>query len=200
MNVVSAAASMPDSEVMAVSVATPEVFGALFDRYAGRVHRYLAASGDAAAAEALTTECFRVAFERRAAYVPQADSCLPWLLGIARNLARNDARGARRRDRVHAAASRPAMDDVRFSDVDSRLDDQSLRNLLRRTLENLPREQREVLVMFAVADMTYEEISHATAAPIGTVRSRLNRARSRVRAELEQQGVTLDEEQERSDG
>ena len=61
---------------------------------------------------------------------------------------------------------------------------------LARALASLSREERDVLLLVALADLSYQEISQALGIPDGTVGSRLNRARRKVRAALSQEGQT----------
>ena len=61
--------------------------------------------------------------------------------------------------------------------------------LVAEALGVLSREERDVLLLFAWADLSYEQIAEALTLPIGTVRSRLNRARTRMRDELTKAGA-----------
>ena len=91
-----------DAAVIAASLDEPEVFGALFDRHATVLFRYLVRRVGVDEADGLLGEVFRVAFEKRATYDIERPNARPWLYGIATNLlARHRRREARR---IHAMA------------------------------------------------------------------------------------------------
>lgn len=156
-----------DGMLIADSCGRPEVFRLLFDRHHERVRRYswarLGSAGDDIAAEA-----FAIAFARRADYDTACADAVPWLLGIATNLIRRQYREEQRRLRLLAAlgAERPP------ETVTPGLEPE-----VASALERLHRRDRDVLVLYAVADLTYGEIAAALGIPEGTVRSRLNRTR-----------------------
>jgi len=64
----------------------------------------------------------------------------------------------------------------------------AVRDRLARALARLSPEERDVLLLVALADLSHEEISQALGIPHGTVGSRLNRARKKIRATLDQEG------------
>jgi len=102
-----------------------------------------------------------------------------WMFGIMHNLFVDRLRAQRSTpedsagDDLPEAAQRATQSD-RLEVVD-----------LDRALQRLPPEQREVLLLVAVEELTYREVATAIGVPIGTVMSRLSRARERLRAELE---------------
>ncbi len=105
----------------------------------------------------------------------------PWLLAIVRNCWRNRAADVRRRG--HAVL--PAEDDRPLVSGGPDPEAEALRASDRRRLDGLiaalPEDFREVLVLREMEDMSYLEIAEATGAPIGTVMSRLARARTMLR-------------------
>jgi RNA polymerase sigma-70 factor (ECF subfamily) len=169
---------------MARSLDEPEVFATLFDRHAPAVHRYLGRRvGDLA--DDLLSETFLIAFRRRAAYRPERVEVRPWLIGIATNLVHGSARAERRRYRALArAAAEPEVPGADPGDSAGRLDAQALRGPLAGALAGLKTRDRDVLLLFAWAQLSYEEIAAVLDIPLGTVRSRLNRARRLTRAAL----------------
>ncbi|RBY88828.1 RNA polymerase sigma factor [Blastococcus sp. TF02A-26] len=177
-------AQPPDAELVARSVDDPEVFAALFDRHAAAVHRYLGRRvGDLA--DDLLSETFLVAFRRRADYRPQHVEVRPWLIGIATNLVHGSAQAERRRYRALArAAAEPERHGADPGDSAGRLDAEALRGPLAAALAGLAARDRDVLLLFAWGQLGYDEIAAVLDVPVGTVRSRLHRARRRTRAAL----------------
>jgi RNA polymerase sigma-70 factor (ECF subfamily) len=151
-------------------------FHALFDAQFVPVHRYLAHRlGDPAAAEDLAAETFLRAYAARASFRPGSPRA--WLFTIATNLLRDHARGAVRRD---AAFAEWAGQSQRSSEPEFELPDPELAL----ALAALRVEEREALLLYAWAELSYEEIAAVTDVAVGTVRSRLARARERLTAEL----------------
>jgi RNA polymerase sigma factor (sigma-70 family) len=177
-------ASPSDGELMARSVAEPDCFAVLFDRHAAAVHGYLGRRvGELA--DDLLSETFLVAFRRRAAYRAVHVEVRPWLIGIATNVVRGHARSERRRYRALArVAAEPEEASEDPGDAAGRLDAEALRGALAGALAGLKTYDRDVLLLFAWAQLSYEEIAAVLDVPVGTVRSRLNRARRQTRAAL----------------
>lgn len=171
-----------DASLIEESVRYPERFAVLFERHFVPVHRYLARRAGREVADDLASLCFTVAFERRSSFDPGVSDARPWLYGIATNLLREHRR-AEQRSLATAAqlANQPARSAPRADGmaVDSGDDE------LARALAALDPRQRDVLLLYAWAELNYEEIAVALGVPVGTVRSRLARARARVRAQLE---------------
>ena len=163
----------------------PEVFATLFDRHAAVVHRYLGRRvGDLA--DDLLSESFLIGFRRRAAYRPDQVEVRPWLIGIATNLVHGHVRSEQRRYRALArAAGQQSVDHgLHPGDSADRLDAAALRGRLAAALACLKTRDRDVLLLFAWGQLSYEEIAAVLDVPLGTVRSRLNRARRQTRAAL----------------
>jgi RNA polymerase sigma factor (sigma-70 family) len=175
-----------DSAVFARSLAEPQLFTVIFDRHYRSVYGYLSRRVGRAVADDLAAETFVRAFERRASYDASFERALPWLLGIAINLLAHHRRSEARRLRALAALPGPGTDE-RFADsADGRVDAAASRASLVRALEALDDYDREALLLYAWADLRYEEIASVLGIPVGTVRSRLNRARHKLRASLEE--------------
>jgi RNA polymerase sigma-70 factor (ECF subfamily) len=156
------------------------VFAAVFDRHYHAVHRYLARRVGPDLADDLAAETFTTAFDVRRRYDTAHPDALPWLFGIATNLLRHHHRGEARRLRAYARLDRPADADDGFDGIEARLDAERAGPAIAEALMRLSAGERDVLLLFAWADLRYEEIAVALRIPIGTVRSRLNRARRRV--------------------
>jgi RNA polymerase sigma-70 factor, ECF subfamily len=177
-------AEATDAGIIAASVTDPQAFRELFARHFGALFTYFARRLGRDAADDLTAEVFLTAFDRRARYDLAHPDARPWLFGIAANLLRRHRRAEVRRLRAHAREAGRTRDGGGDEGVE-RLDDRwAAGPALARALASLPRGQREALLLFAWADLGYEEIARALDVPVGTVRSRLSRARERVRREL----------------
>jgi RNA polymerase sigma factor (sigma-70 family) len=176
-----------DAALIAASSVDAWRFGSIFDRHFAEIDRYLARRVGAALADDLAAETFVIAFRSRGRYDPSATDARPWLFGIAANLARRHWRAERRRLRAYARTGvDPVGDDA--ADVERRVDALSAGPALAAALASLSAGEREVLLLFAWADLSYEEISSALAIPVGTVRSRLSRGRAHIRELLSPSG------------
>jgi RNA polymerase sigma factor (sigma-70 family) len=172
-----------DAAVIRASRKDPAAFGTIFDRYWPRIYRYCAERAGPAAGEDVAAETFRVAFTERKRYDGR-DEAAPWLYGIANNLLRRWFRAAARGSRALARASAEVSADE-LDEAAGRLGAQFLSPALASVLAKLAPADRDTLLLHAFADLTYEQIARATDVPIGTVGSRMNRARALVRAHLE---------------
>ncbi|WP_235564430.1 RNA polymerase sigma factor [Modestobacter sp. Leaf380] len=171
--------------MLRASLTDPGRFAVLFDRHAATVHRYLARRvGDLA--DDLLSETFLVAFRRRADYQQVHAEVRPWLLGIATHLLRSHRRSEERRLRA-LARIRPDDDATPAVDLDAlsdRIAAAALRGPIAAALAALKPADRDALVLLAWEQLTYEEIAAVLDVPIGTVRSRLHRARRQTRSAL----------------
>lgn len=112
----------------------------------------------------------------------------PWLFAIVRNRARDLHRRRRARpteplERPEGEPPRPVIDRTPGPEADAAR--RQLQELLWQALGRLPRPQREILVLRDYQDLTYEEIARVLDVPMGTVMSRLHRARRAARAAVE---------------
>lgn len=172
-----------DDVLVHESIREPERFGPLFDRHAAAVHRYLARRiGEPA--DDLLAETFLVAFRRRASYQPMRLDVRPWLFGIATNVLHRHMRQEERRYRALARARLVETSSYADDPPDDRLDARALRASLAAALAALKPADRDVLLLLAWAQLSYAEIAATLDIPIGTVRSRINRARRVTRAAL----------------
>ena len=177
--------SVTDAELISRSIADPDCFAKLFRRHAPALQRYAIRRLGPAKAEDLVAETFFQAFRQRQRYKIEWPDARPWLYGIATNLISRERRAEVRQYRAFA---RTGVDTqlVQFIDeVESRVSAGSLDRLLAGVLAELPTGQREALLLIAWADLSYVEAAHALGVPVGTVRSRINRARVRLRGALE---------------
>jgi RNA polymerase sigma-70 factor (ECF subfamily) len=123
-----------------------------------------------------------VAFERRAAFDLERDDALPWLYGIASTLLRKHARLETQAWKGIVAAGAAALDHDAIEAMDSRVDAEAAIRGLASAIRQMPARDRDVLLLYAWSDLDYEGVAQALGTPIGTVRSRLNRARRKLRA------------------
>lgn len=174
-----------DNDIIRRSRDSPAVFGELYDRHASIIYRYAARRAGDFAADDVTSETFLVAWEHLDTYDLDREDARPWLFGIATNLLRRHHRAEARMLKVAAqAASREAMSDD--SDrIAAQVDATAATGRIARTLRAMAAIDRETLLLYAWADLTYEGIAVAMGVPVGTVRSRLNRARRTLRTQLD---------------
>jgi RNA polymerase sigma-70 factor (ECF subfamily) len=167
-----------DAAVISDSLVRPQAFEVIFERHFEAIHRYLARRVGGGRADDLASTTFVVAFERRDGFRDEASSARPWLFGIATNVLRNDQRAERR---AISALARAATDAERGQAEDGELGGSDLAGLV----AALEVQQRDVLVLYAWEGLSYREIAVALGVPVGTVRSRLARARARLRGGLD---------------
>jgi RNA polymerase sigma factor (sigma-70 family) len=183
-----------DAVLVRRSLTDPEQFAGLYDRHARVLHRYAAKRLGSQAAEDVVAEAFLAAFRRRHRYDTSRPDALPWLFGI---LTREVSR-RRRDERAHyrlLAATPPDLPQAGHADdVAAAVTAGAARAPLTKALAELKAADRDVLLLVAWADLTYQEVADALGVPIGTVRSRLNRARRLVRAALADLPLTTAEE------
>lgn len=169
----------------------PDAFGRLYERHADSVFRYCVRRiGDRSTGEDLTSVVFLEAWRRRRDVVIDAgESMLPWLLGVATNVLRNQQRSMRRYRRAFARMA-PERDTNDFADdVAERLGDRERAGAVAAALDRLPTLEQEVFSLVALGELDYAQAAVALGVPVGTVRSRLSRARARLRAELDQPDI-----------
>ena len=183
-----------DGAILHASCAEPARFEAIFARHHDRIWRYLARLGGPACADELASEVFLVAFARRATYEPARGSVSSWLYGIATNLARTRARREGRAARAvcrlasETGAAVAAAGRTRTEDP-TEIGDELAR--VRAALDLLPAAHREVLVLYAWEELPYQELARVLGVEVGTVRSRLARARAGLRELLAGSGEVL---------
>ena len=177
-------AAADDAAVIESSWREPERFAVLFDRHAPHIHRYLARRAGREVAGDLVAETFLAAFAKRDRYDLSRADARPWLYGIATNLVGQHRRDEARQHRIrHAAVAEPEVSG-HAERVAADVTAQAMRPLLNAALAALPTGDRDVLLLIVWEQLTYQEVSQALAIPVGTVRSRLNRARTKVRQVL----------------
>jgi RNA polymerase sigma-70 factor (ECF subfamily) len=172
-----------DARLVALSRTEPERFTEIFDRHFGTVHGYIARRLGTDVADDLSSETFLIAFRQRARFDARAGAVRAWLFGIATNLIRRH-----RRDEVRGwrAAARVPREPAGGHDdqVAAKVTAQGVSSQLADALARLSAKDREVLMLVALGQLSYEEVAAALDVPYGTVCSRLARARRVVREAL----------------
>jgi RNA polymerase sigma factor (sigma-70 family) len=180
--------SLDDAAIMERSARDPEMFAVLYDRHAAALHRYVARRLGEGAADDIVAETFLAAFRKRSRFDSAARDARPWLYGIASNLIGKHTRSELRMLRAYARTGNdPVLTPSAVLPDDgvlTRVDSSAAARELARALATLSAGDREVLLLIAWADLSYAEAATALAIPVGTVRSRLNRARSKLRTAL----------------
>jgi RNA polymerase sigma factor (sigma-70 family) len=162
----------------------PADFAAVFREHFEAIYRFICRRVGLELAEDLAADTFVTAYRGRAGYQPGRGSPRSWLYGIAANVLRSHWRAEQRllelEARLPAAASHAPYSEA----ADDRAMASMLAPRLAAALLSLPREQREVLLLYAWAELSHEEIAAALQIAPGTARSRLSRARAALRDQL----------------
>ncbi|GAA2329833.1 RNA polymerase sigma factor [Dactylosporangium salmoneum] len=173
-----------DAESMRAARTDPDRFADLYDRYAEQLYHYAYQRVGAQTAEDVVADTFLAAFAQRDSYDPERLDARPWLFGI---LTRKLARHFRAEKTHYRALLRTVAEsavDGHADRVAARVAASAVRAPLVAALGKLSTGDRDVLLLIAWCDFSYDEVATALDIPLGTVRSRLNRARRKVRAVL----------------
>ncbi|MFF8474003.1 RNA polymerase sigma factor [Streptomyces sp. NPDC015414] len=174
-----------DGSVIERSWETPDTFAVIFDRHADDIHRYIARRLGSDTADDLMAETFVIAFQRRRRYDVSHPHARPWLYGIATNLIGRHRRDEARRLRaLSRMASLPEGREEQVGPEDGVTGSAEAHGVLAGALAELPARYRDVLLVVAWGELDYAEAAQALGLPVGTVRSRLHRARTRLRRAL----------------
>jgi RNA polymerase sigma-70 factor (ECF subfamily) len=179
---------MDDADVVAAFLEGEErAFQELVERYQTRLLNFIYRTvGDRERAEDLVQEVF-IRIYRHLHRFDRTKKFSTWAYTIASNLAKNELRNRSRNPLVLFQTLRGAKADeeerpLQFEDVQSRPDDlyrkRHLRSLVEETVAQLPEHHRQVFVLRELEGKSYEEIAEITDCNLGTVKSRLNRART----------------------
>ena len=179
--------TLDDGEVVSAFLAGEErAFEELVDRYQGRLLNFVYRTiGDRDRAEDLVQEVF-IRVYRHIGRFDRSKKFSTWIYTIASNLAKNELRNRSRNPLVlfQTIKKNWQEDDrpLQFEDTTSRPDDlyrkRHLRELVEESVAQLPQHHREVFVLRELEGKSYEEIAEITECNLGTVKSRLNRART----------------------
>lgn len=181
-----------DARLVALSLQQPERFGDLYDRYFAEIYRYVASRLGPDIADDLAAETFLAAFRSRRRYDVAQGSARSWLYGIATNMIGRHRRAEARRYRALARTPPGGPEYGEEDRIAEQVSARQLRPALMQALAGLPAGDRDVLLLISVGGLSYDEVATALAIAPGTVGSRLNRARRKVRAALEISGPAHD--------
>jgi len=157
-----------------------DAFAALFDRYANAVYRFCFRSTvDWAAAEDLTSTVFLEAWRKRRRVELGPHGALPWLLGVATNVVRNQRRALRRYRAVLERIPPLDLESDFAEDLDARIDAEREMTRLLPHIQALPRPERDVLALLWEG-LTTQEVPFALSIPEATARTRIHRLRRRL--------------------
>lgn len=170
---------LSDARILGDSVSDPAIFSSLYERHLGAVASYVARRTGPELSEDLTAEVFVRAFRKRAVFRDEHGSALPWLLGIANNLIADHRRAEQRRLELlrRLATARPVSPETSIGALGPELVDELLR---------IPAADRDTLLLVVWGELSYAEAATALGVPIGTIRSRIARARHRLGAAIGQ--------------
>ena len=162
-----------------------DAFACLFDRHASTIYNYaFRRNGDWSAAEEIVAVTFLEAWRRRGVVALDGDSARPWLLGVATNALRNLWRTRRRYgaavDRLAGIGSEAVLEE---DELVSRITAERTQEVLAEAIRRLPKRHQDVVWLCLVEEVTYREAAEALDVPVGTIRSRLARARRRLQAD-----------------
>ena len=176
----------PDARLWARACAGDHsAFGDLFVRHANRIHNYcFRRTGSWTLAEDATSQTFMETWRKRSS-IAVTDSLLPWLFVAANNVCRNSERASRRAANLLVKA--PLTEHVRdhADDVAARIDSERQMQRVLLALRTLKRADQDVVAMCDWEGLSYDEAATVLGVPIGTVRSRLSRARARLKVLLD---------------
>ena len=173
----------------------PDSFSILVERYEPRIQGFLRKRlNDEERVQDLTQDTFLRIHRARASYDPSRKFST-WIHTIANNLLKNEFRNrSRRRETTFSdlrpetsasgSASRPVEFEARSADPERDAYRSELRAAIDDAIDRMDEHHRVPFVMREVDDLSYEEIAEAIGIPVGTVKSRLNRARNSFRTLL----------------
>lgn len=175
------------------SAGDPEAFGLLYERHARAIYNYLfRRCGDWSVAEDLTSVAFLEAYRRRTDAMVAEGKVLPWLYGVATNVVRNQRRSLRRYSEALKRVPPPEPELGVAGQAAERIDAQREMRSVIAALEQLPESDKDVLALCVWSALSYEDAAAALGVPVGTVRSRLSRARARLTELTRPSGHELD--------
>ncbi|MFG0334622.1 MAG: RNA polymerase sigma factor [Maioricimonas sp. JB049] len=173
-----------DAQIIARSLSQTHEFGKIFERHFEAIFRFCARRIGVQEARDAASEVFERAFRLRHRFDLTRESCLPWLYGISTNVVGDRLRKSKRRRRLFRQVVRDATATFDSDSVDNRVLMESVGDQIERALSTLSKRDRDTFLLFALKELTYEEIAYAQGVPLGTVGSRINRARRKLAEQI----------------
>ncbi len=158
-------------------MAEPALFGSVFERHRVAVRRYVVRRVGVTDGEDLAAEVFVRAFRSRGRFRPEYSSALPWLMGLANNVIGDHRRIERRRLATMERLASEASEHAESRDAGLGLE-------VIQALRALPVTHRDTLLLMVWGELSRDEVAAALGVPIGTVNSRIARARKRLASDL----------------
>ena len=164
-----------------IRASDPDAFGALFDEHATAVYNHAyRLTGNWSTAEDVVALTFLEAWRLRTKILPDGGSLKPWLLGIATNAARNVQRSRRRYEAALSRLPPPEVVPDFAQELTERIDDARTLEAVNAAMATLRQAEREVVALCVWSGLDYAAAAESLGIPIGTVRSRLARARKKL--------------------
>jgi RNA polymerase sigma factor (sigma-70 family) len=183
-NMAAGPAEADDASVIAWSREEPAQFAEIFHRYAPEVQRYVVRRLGSDAADDVVAETFLTAFRQRDGYDTSRACARPWLYGIASHMISRHRRAEIRGYRLLARTGSDPVIAPFTDEVDAAVSAGAARRPLAAALARLPAGQRDALLLVTWSELTYAQAAEALGVPVGTLRSRVHRARARLRRTL----------------
>jgi RNA polymerase sigma-70 factor (ECF subfamily) len=161
-----------------------KLFEEAFDQHYELIFRYLRRRTNSELASDLTAETFFIALRDLDKFDPERGNIRAWLFGIASNQMKREKRREKRELRAFARTGVDLASSDSTAESDRRLDARSHQRELAAGLASLKTGDREALLLYCWADLNYAEIAEALGIPDGTVKSRIARARRKLRKHL----------------
>jgi RNA polymerase sigma-70 factor (ECF subfamily) len=170
-----------DSDEIAASLADPQRFGTIAERHFGAIYQYLARRVGRDMAQDLNAETFVVAFSSRSRYDLTRVNARPWLYGIATNTIRHHRRSELRMLNAYVRSVPPVRVDDEPEKLSTHIEHVELLDRVAKAFSKLDPEQRDALHLTAIEGLSYAETAEALGIPVGTVHSKVARARITLR-------------------
>jgi RNA polymerase sigma factor (sigma-70 family) len=167
-----------DAEVLARSAVEPTAFAILYERHHIAVRRYVARRVGTETGEDLASEVFIRAFRGRESCRSDHASALPWLLGVANHVVADHRRQEHRRLKALQRLAATTPESVEH-------EDRGVSAELVANLRRLSERDRDALLLVVWGELSYEEVADALGLPVGTVSSRIARARRALAADID---------------
>ncbi len=189
-----------DAELIEASWLEPRYFEDVFSRHYETIRTFLVRRIGANVADDLASKTFLVAFESRAKYQTDRPDARPWLYGIANNVLRRHYRTEQRRLRAMVRLGPETATWLDEDAITARVDSERMAPHIAAALLSLSKRTRDVVVLIAWEELTYDQTAEALGIRAGTVRSRLFQARRQLRDTLTPSGQYLGENLPNSPG